>query len=91
MATLAFWSCSDVHVLQDQKANVVITAEPESQRGHHCRARKPTWSSLQDQEANVFITAEPESQRRWLSGHVVISMLAFWSCSDDHVGFLVMQ
>jgi hypothetical protein len=63
---LAFLSCSDDHV-QAQKANVVITAEPGSQRGHHCRTRKPTWLSLQDQEANVIITAGPENQRAMIT------------------------
>jgi hypothetical protein len=32
------------------------------------------------------ITAGRESQRA-----VVMTTLAFWSCSDDHVGFLVLQ
>jgi frataxin-like iron-binding protein CyaY len=49
--------------LQDQKANVAITAGPEIQRGHHYMTRMPTWISLQDQKANVVITAEPGSQR----------------------------
>jgi hypothetical protein len=74
--------------LQDQKANVVITTGLESQRGNHCRTRKPTWSSLQDHKANVVITAQ--SLPRWLSGPAVMSTLAFYSCSDDHVGFLVL-
>jgi hypothetical protein len=69
MITLAFNSCSDDYVawssLQNQEANVVITAEPESQRGHHCRIKKPTWSSLQEYKPNVVIIAGPESQ----SGH----------------------
>jgi hypothetical protein len=55
---LAFWSS-----MQDQKLNVVITAEPDSQRDHHYMTRMPTWISLQDQKANVVITAEPGTQR----------------------------
>jgi hypothetical protein len=52
--------------------------------------RKPTWSSVQDQEANVVITTGPESQRL-LSGSAVMNTLASWTCSDDHVGFMVLQ
>jgi hypothetical protein len=88
MTTLAFWSCSDDHVgflvlqptwssLQNQTANVVINAGLESYRGHHCRTRNSTWSSLQNLTTNVIITA-------------VMTTLAFWSCSDDHAGFLAL-
>jgi hypothetical protein len=82
ITTLAFWSCSDVYV-DFQKANVVITTGIETQRENHCRTREPTWSSLQDQKVNLVITTGIESQR----GHPLV----FWSCSDDHVDFLVLQ
>jgi hypothetical protein len=75
---LVFWSCSNDHA--------GVTAGPESQRGNHCRTREPTWSSLHDQKVNVVITTGLENQR----GHHYRN-LAFWSCSDDHVGFLVLQ
>jgi hypothetical protein len=66
------------------KANVAITAGPEIPRGHHYMTRMPTWISLQDQKANVVITAEPGTQR-------MMTTLSFWSCSDNHVGFLVLH
>jgi hypothetical protein len=76
-------------MIQDLKANVVITAGPESQHCHYYMTRIPTWISLQDQKTKVVITAEPGS--RWLSGPAMITTLGFYSCSDDHVGFLVLQ
>jgi hypothetical protein len=75
--------------LQNQEANVVITAGPESQCGNHCRTREPTWSSLQDHKVNVVITTGLESQRN--HGPAMMTTLTFWSCSDNHIGFLVLH
>jgi hypothetical protein len=77
-------------------ANVFITAEPESQRGNHCRTRKPTWRLLQDQKANVVINAGLESYR----GHHFRTRNSTWSSLQNQkanvvitagVGFLVLQ
>ena len=65
--------------LRDQKANMDITAWPESQRGHQCRTRKPMWLSLQDQKVNVVIIAGPGSQ----PGHHCRTRKPTWSSLQD--------